>query len=363
MYLTVNLINNILFLAISVYLYQAFGVQATSQSNSTIFYEPLNNAGLLGGTDLQYFGSIGFGTPPQTFTVMFDTASSGIEIPGIMCVIPCMNQKQFDYTASSTFENSKLKKPLRFSTGGPNFNLVMGKGITINGHTKSLRYDDVPRAKVSQDTILCGYKPDIWICLNRDPTAVVYDALRKMGHPVMFGLYLTPSRIGNSEFIVGGVDESKLNGTSLVWAPVIKTNATNNQWSLTASKIYVNDIEIDSNLFKNQPFVFHTGESNVVLNKQLASTMYSHISPKIAAIGTGGYYGIPCNEIPSLTAELTFTFSSKEGMLFNLTLPSRDFNMGSFLDNPTICQTVITSADIQVWDVDNGLIGFASNGY
>lgn len=105
--------------------------------------------------------------------------------------------------------------------------------------------------------------------------------------------------------------------------------------------------------------------------------MYSRISPKIAAIGTDGYYGIPCNEMPSLRAIITFTFSSIHGSPFNLTLTSRDLNTGAFVDNPSICQTVISGADIHggiigvsllkhyytVWDVDNALIGFANNGY
>lgn len=105
--------------------------------------------------------------------------------------------------------------------------------------------------------------------------------------------------------------------------------------------------------------------------------MYSHISPKIAAIGTDGYYGVPCNEIPSLAVDIKFEFTSTSGAPFNLTLPSRDLNSGPFLDNPSICQTVISRANIQggiiglpllkhyysIWDVDNGLMGFADNGY
>lgn len=87
----------------------------------------------------------------------------------------------------------------------------------------------------------------------------------------MFGLYLTPSRIGGSEFIIGGVDESKLNGTNLSWTHVLKTNTTDHQWTLVASKIYVNDTMMDSSVFQNQPFSFHTGESNIIVGDQLSS--------------------------------------------------------------------------------------------
>lgn len=105
--------------------------------------------------------------------------------------------------------------------------------------------------------------------------------------------------------------------------------------------------------------------------------MNALISPDIQPIGPSGAFGIPCSRIPSIAAEITFTFHSTEAKPFNLTIPSKEVSVGPFLDNPSLCQTLINSMAIEggviggsllkhyysVWDVDHARIGFMHNGF
>lgn len=66
--------------------------------------------------DLEYYGTISIGTPPQNFTVLFDTGSSNLWIPSVNCV-NCQALTSYDSSKSSTY----LKN-------GNAFSIAYGKG-------------------------------------------------------------------------------------------------------------------------------------------------------------------------------------------------------------------------------------------
>ncbi|NXT44743.1 PEPA protein, partial [Pelecanoides urinatrix] len=75
--------------------------------------EPMQNY-----MDNSYFGTISIGTPPQDFTVIFDTGSSNLWVPSVYCSsLACRDHKRFNPVESSTFIGTNDSLYIAYGTG------------------------------------------------------------------------------------------------------------------------------------------------------------------------------------------------------------------------------------------------------
>uniref|UniRef100_A0A8C3YVZ3 Peptidase A1 domain-containing protein n=1 Tax=Catagonus wagneri TaxID=51154 RepID=A0A8C3YVZ3_9CETA len=78
-----------------------------------VFHQPLRNY-----FDMVYVGNITIGTPPQHFSVVFDTGSADLWVPSIYChSMACVTHNIFDPFQSNTFQYAAVPIQLEYGSG------------------------------------------------------------------------------------------------------------------------------------------------------------------------------------------------------------------------------------------------------
>ncbi|KAJ7878643.1 acid protease [Mycena leptocephala] len=295
------------------------------------------------GTDLQWYGNVSVGTPPQYFTAVFDTGSAQFEIPGTACGSACSKQHQFNSSASSTFVDKNSSTAFVFGTG-VGVTPVDGDNWVLN---VSLVADTVSVAGLTVNST------DFYLITNQTPTFLSdpFDGIMGLsptsaaffnagGYRAIFGMFFTPKNKGGAELTLGGVDTTKFK-TPLTFSPSLVTD----DWQLSSQAIYVNG-KTTSQLNNTLPIYFDSGTSNVLFEESIALAIYSMISPDIIQFeGIAGHAP------------------------FNLTIPSSELSSGPFASKPHLCQTLINVSEglnlhyYSAWDMNGPSIGFAPNGF
>ncbi|CAE6443117.1 unnamed protein product [Rhizoctonia solani] len=333
---------------------------------------PLKN--YFNGTDLQWYGEVQVGTPPQNLSVVFDTGSLDAVIPDISCE-SCLGHNTFNRELSSTFSDYNESFYAEFATG-------VGVDPSIS---EWLLYSAV-RDLVSV-TGLPAVPLDIYLITDESAGfwAAPFDGIFGMGYkaegsffqtlvkqgldPIM-GFWLTPAVVGKAEITLGGVDESKLEGKKVNYIPV--SSVAHGFWQLESTQFAVNG-ETNEVLKQIRQVYFDSGTANLQFPKNTTEAMYALISPNIKPFGESGAYGIPCSEVSSIQARLDLTFKDQAGEPLLLSIPPQELSVGPFKNNHTMCQTLINAGFDQnfvggsllkhyysIWDQGNARMGFAA---
>ncbi|KAL6083217.1 hypothetical protein STEG23_010557 [Scotinomys teguina] len=210
------------------------------------FNEKGSNAGMVANEplinylDSEYFGTISIGTPPQEFTVVFDTGSSELWVPSVYCSSHvCQNHQRFDPSKSLTFQN--LSKPLfvQYGTGRVQgflgYDTVTVSDIVVPHQTVGLSTQEP--GEIFNYSPFDGILGLSYPSLASKYSVPIFDNMMKR-HLVaqdLFCVYMSRDDQG-SMLTLGAIDQSYFVG-SLHWVPV----TVQRYWQFTVDRITIND--------------------------------------------------------------------------------------------------------------------------
>ena len=191
----------------------------------------------------QYYGNITIGTPPQTFSVVFDTSSSNLWIPSQHCWSPaCWIHTKYIAVKSNTYKKNGTKFSINYGSGSLSGYLdvdtVTVAGLTVKSQIfgEATSVPGVAFIAAKFDGILgmeypkvspAGFMPFPYNLLNQD---------RELLDEPVFSFYLSRSSSAaeGGELILGAVDNSRFTG-EITYVPVLKRG----YWHFHMDEIYV----------------------------------------------------------------------------------------------------------------------------
>lgn len=248
--------------------------------------EPALQTDLTNHNNLQFFGKIYIGTPPQEFTAIFDTGSDAIWVPGQSCTsAACHDRHLFDHRASSTAAVAPDSDGMSYGTGSvklqPAIDTVRlcGKtGCNENEMVSTERQiglathkSDRPFLKMPFDGI-AGFPP------SSSNGGILSDFFKSHeAHPRVMSVYLSNDTAIPGSVALGGVEAHRIAGPEVHWHNVASPG---NQWALK-----MEDIAVDGQRMHVCPdggckALVDTGSSLITGPSKLMNKVLDHLGTK-----------------------------------------------------------------------------------
>ncbi|KAM4687229.1 pepsin A-like [Rhinophrynus dorsalis] len=250
--------------------------------------------------DNSYYGSISIGTPPQNFTVIFDSGSSNLWVPSVSCTSEaCTNHNLFNPQKSSTYQSTSETLSIQYGTGSMTgvlgYDTVLVAGISDTHQMIGLSETEASFFySMPFDGILGLAYPSI----SSSSQTPVFDNLWSLGllPAELFSVYLSSDEDSGSVVIFGGTDTSYYTG-SLHYIPV----SSEGYWQISMTSVSLGGSVVACS--SGCQAIVDTGTSLLVGPSTAISTILADIG---ATENSNGEYVVDCSSISSLP-DIIFT--------------------------------------------------------
>jgi len=259
----------------------------------------------------QYYGEIGLGTPPQPFTVVFDTGSANLWVPSAKCKgfnIACLLHRRYASARSSTYVEDGHPFSIRYGSGSM-AGFISVDSLTIGSLTlpnatfaEAVSEPGIAFAITKFDGILGLAYPAISV----DGMRPIFQSLLQSGalaEPV-FAFYLSKaaSAAPGGVLMLGGIDTNYFTGP-IHYFPVSRKA----YWQFDMEGIDVGGAPFE----RGSSAIVDTGTSLLVGPTDGVKKLVQTLGLPADAAAISGQYAIPCERVPDLPT-LTFKIAGRD---------------------------------------------------
>ncbi|KAJ2437684.1 aspartic proteinase precursor, partial [Coemansia sp. RSA 2337] len=242
-----------------------------------------------------YFGEIQLGTPPQRFSVVFDTGSSDFWIPSIDCdSVACSAHSRFNHSASGSYVTSHLPFSLNYGTGGligqvgsdtVQVGNVSAPGLHVGLATHMGRFF---RTTLFDGVFGLGF-PKL-SRIQADPPLYTMIQNGLLEKPV-FSFWVREGKNGQhagGEVVLGGVNERRFEGRTRT-IPIVRKM----YWEVELNGLLINENQVPN--ISSQTAIIDTGTALIVLPAVDADAVNQFLGA-IPLFDEYGLYAIDCRK-------------------------------------------------------------------
>ncbi|KAF9218657.1 acid protease [Gyrodon lividus] len=304
-----------------------------------------------------WYGSITVGTPPQIYTVMFDTGSRHASLICVDCDTTCDGHARYDPALSSTSDHVGVPFIVYFGGGESAFGLQYTDNVTIVGLTATdqtlgaaVHYSQGLQASQFDADGIVGMAFQSISGYNQSPFFQTLVSQDQTDEPVFAFSFKDP------ELYIGGTNPEKYTG-DFTYAQVIYCG----YWKVSIDNVVGNG----ENVLSNVVGIVDTGGDLIHGLPEQVAAFYEAIGGTVLP-ADHHFYTFPCNAVPSVS----FTFG---GTSFPISADT--FNIGPSAEDASLCLGAIIANDFlshwivgtvflsnvyTVFDLANQRVGFAA---
>ncbi|XP_071718312.1 cardosin-F-like [Rutidosis leptorrhynchoides] len=279
--------------------------------------------------DTQYYGEIGIGTPPQTFTVVFDTGSSNLWVPSTKCLlsISCYVHSKYSSRRSTTYKRNGKFASIEYGSGSiygyfSNDSVNIGDLVISDQEFIEATYEPgVTFMNGKFDGILgLGFKE-----ISVGNATPIWDNMVQQGlvKDPLFSIWLNPGanqEVGG-EIVFGGVDPNHYNGDH-TFVPITQKG----YWQFVLEDVLIDGqssgyCQNGCSAIADSGTSLITGPSAVIteINKAIGAKSFASQQLKSKgdsdhSVGAMGDFGEPCANFSSMPT-ISFKIGGKDFVL------------------------------------------------